>query len=399
MQREERIRQWEQSVPNQGKFDGLMDLAIPEAGHSQKGEQRLAAALAEEKSRVQSILSAVTDGVIPVDAQGRILAFNLAAERMFGYDAHEIVGKKLDCLLVPVAPGRMPQSTASCLDSLSAWNPEMTGFRKNGSTFPLEIGFNDVTWDNQRIILVTARDLSRQKQAEQDLARAHDQLESRVHQRTSELRATTARLSSLISKLNAGVLVENEGGKIILVNEAFCRLFNVTDPPESLRGQDSDHLIQEIGDLSLHPKAFYSRLIAILSNRQPVTGEEIALRNGRFFERDHMPILIEDEDYGHFWVYREITAQKAAFIELQRARESAEARLQAQTEFLARLRRKLQPPVESLLETIQDALMTKNGVEQTHQLRCALASTQTLHSLLAEAAMSEDPAFIAEDLV
>lgn len=400
MPTEERARQWEQRPPGiRGEFEALLfEQAYPDAGRAGQELQRLAHALSEQKVRLHSILGAITDGVVPVDEQGRIMAFNLAAERMFGYDAGEVIGKKIDALLAPTANEIPPPNSASCLEYLSAWNPEMPGLRKDGSVFPLEIGFNEVIWDAQRIILVTVHDISRQKQAEQELCRAHDQLESRVNRRTSELRATAARLSSLISKLNAGVLVENEGGKIILVNEAFCRLFNVDAPPESLRGQESDHLIQEIGDLSFDPRAFYSRLIAILSNRQPVAGEEIALRDGRFFERDHMPILIEDEDHGHFWVYREITDQKAALIEQRRARESAEARLQTQSEFLARLCRKLQAPVESLLEAIQGALATKEGDQQMHHLQCVRASAQALHSMLNELSMFNNPAPDSRDL-
>ncbi|WP_124749006.1 PAS domain-containing protein, partial [Alteromonas facilis] len=46
------------------------------------------------------------------------------------------------------------------------------------------------------------------------------------------------RYKALIKNLNDAVLVEDEHRKIIITNQAFCDLFNVPAPPESLLGAD-----------------------------------------------------------------------------------------------------------------------------------------------------------------
>ena len=53
--------------------------------------------LRDEAAFVQAIVRTVVDGVLTIDAQGIVRSFNPAAERMFGYQADEVIGKRSIC--------------------------------------------------------------------------------------------------------------------------------------------------------------------------------------------------------------------------------------------------------------------------------------------------------------
>ncbi|MEB3311530.1 MAG: response regulator [Snowella sp.] len=126
------------------------------------------------------------------------------------------------------------------------------------------------------------------------------------------LRTTTSRLSTLIQNLQAGVLVENESGTIVLVNPEFCRLFGINATADKLIGLDAGLVLLRMKTLLANPDQFHQCSTAIANRRENVTNEEILLRNGQIFERDYVPIFVEGEYYGHLWLYRDITAQKQA---------------------------------------------------------------------------------------
>ena len=55
--------------------------------------------LRESEARLRSIVDAAVDGIIVIDAHGRIEAFNPGAERLFGYRAAEVIGVNVSILM------------------------------------------------------------------------------------------------------------------------------------------------------------------------------------------------------------------------------------------------------------------------------------------------------------
>ena len=68
--------------------------------------KRAEQAVAEREARIRAILDTTVDGIITIDARGIIESFNLAAERIFGYAASEVVGQNVSegLLLYPLPP-------------------------------------------------------------------------------------------------------------------------------------------------------------------------------------------------------------------------------------------------------------------------------------------------------
>lgn len=164
------------------------------------------------------------------------------------------------------------------------------------------------------------------------------------------LQTAVARLETLIQNLQAGILVEDETGKIVLVNPEFCRLFNLPLPPERLVGERCQEVAQGAEALFVDPEGFLLRVGEILRRRRAVINEELTLKDGRILERDYAPIWVEETYSGHLWLYRDITARKQGETDLQRSHALLQMISRAQSQFIAAT----QPDIlfEDLLENL-----------------------------------------------
>ena len=100
--------------------------------------QRTEIALEESAKRLKAVVDTAVDGVILIDMQGIVTMFNPACERLFGYRAHEVVGRNVK-MLMP-----RPSWRADCFSNylhtgdrkIIGIGREVVGLRKDGTTFP-----------------------------------------------------------------------------------------------------------------------------------------------------------------------------------------------------------------------------------------------------------------------
>lgn len=137
-------------------------------------------------------------------------------------------------------------------------------------------------------------------------------LEQEVTERTTELLTEQTRLRSLITNLDSGVLLENERRQIVLVNEHFCQLFNISAPPAALEGADCSQSAEQSKHLFVDPDAFVARIDELLAQREICSEEVLHLADGRFFGRTFIPVFFEKNYLGHLWKYWDVTASHQA---------------------------------------------------------------------------------------
>ena len=109
--------------------------------------RRAAQALRESEQQLESILNNAAEAVIVVSADGSIERFNLAAQRLFGYSAEEARGLNLRKLTVELAfdeAAGADERPAAWLQPLMGGRREVTGRRKDGSIFPLELALSEI---------------------------------------------------------------------------------------------------------------------------------------------------------------------------------------------------------------------------------------------------------------
>ena len=122
---------------------------------------------------LSAYLEAAIDCVILADASGRIVEFNPAAERTFGYSRKEALGRTMAELIVP--PSLRDRHTAAFArfvktreGSMLGRRVELTGMRADGSEFPVELALSQV--ESEPVLICGAlRDISAMKQAESHL--------------------------------------------------------------------------------------------------------------------------------------------------------------------------------------------------------------------------------------
>ena len=130
--------------------------------------------LRAERTRHQAMLDVALDCVVSIDEDGRVIEFNPAAERTFGYSAAEAIGKDLAELIVPPElRERHRRGFARYLDTgvpkVLDQRIELTGMRSDGSTFPVELTITRIDLPDQPGFAGYLRDITDRKKAEEEL--------------------------------------------------------------------------------------------------------------------------------------------------------------------------------------------------------------------------------------
>jgi PAS domain S-box-containing protein len=117
----------------------------------------------------RAVLDHAVDGMIVIDDDGRVHAFNPAAEKIFGYQAPEMLGENLQRIVAP------PDHVLYKLISIGR---EATGIRKGGAAFPMDMTSGQMQLSGRRMYILIVRDVTRRKQIEDELRSARDAAEA-----------------------------------------------------------------------------------------------------------------------------------------------------------------------------------------------------------------------------
>ena len=125
-----------------------------------------------------------------------------------------------------------------------------------------------------------------------------------------KIKASEQRLSTLITNLQTGVLLEDENRKMVLANQKFCDLFAIPIAPHKLTGVNCKKSLEKYKHLFVEPDKLVKRVDYILERKELVLSDELELVDGRTLERDYIPLFIDDVYKGHLWTYNDITLRK-----------------------------------------------------------------------------------------
>jgi PAS domain S-box-containing protein len=130
----------------------------------------------QAEARTRSIIDNMLDGLITMYGNGTVESINIAATRMFGYKPPEIVGENIHRLIE--FPKSQDWTDAGqeefAFDIRDASSPqkELTGRRKDGSTFPLAISLSDMKLGDNLLLIATVRDITEEKIRKNEALRA-----------------------------------------------------------------------------------------------------------------------------------------------------------------------------------------------------------------------------------
>jgi PAS domain S-box-containing protein len=126
------------------------------------------------ESRLRAMLEAALDAVVTMDARGRVLDWNHAAETTFGYRAHEAIGRDMADLIVPASlRAKHRTGLARYLESqqqvILDRRLELSAVHKNGTEFPVELTITRIGLLGPPTFTGYLRDITDRRRAEADL--------------------------------------------------------------------------------------------------------------------------------------------------------------------------------------------------------------------------------------
>jgi PAS domain S-box-containing protein len=161
--------------------------------------------LRDSEERMRAIVNTAQNGIITIDDKGTIENLNPAAARMFGYRAQDVVGRNVTLLM----PERYHQQHDTGLKNylktgqskVIGIERELTGLRKNGSTFPMEVTVSEITVAGRRMFVGVLHNITNRMRSAERQATLIAELDHRVKNvlaRVAMLAATTRKGSTSI---------------------------------------------------------------------------------------------------------------------------------------------------------------------------------------------------------
>lgn len=126
-------------------------------------------ALQLESVKSHKIVEMAAEGIVSIDTEGRVLSFNRAAQRIFGYNEAEVIGKNVKMLMPQPHQERHDGYLSRYLQNGEAHiigsTQEVHGLRKDGASFPMELAVSEVKLGDTHLFTAMLRDITEQKTA------------------------------------------------------------------------------------------------------------------------------------------------------------------------------------------------------------------------------------------
>src|SRR6195952_837621 len=170
----------------------------------------------ENAALLIAIIQNAIDGIITIDERGKIESINPSACKLFNYSPEDVIGKNVSMLMPPPDKEQHDeylnryQRTGHA--HIIGVGREVAGLKKDGSIFPFRLGISEVQYSGRKIYTGFIHDLSREKEAENQLKEYAAHLEEQVEERTQSLNATVEALQTAKEEVSLSLEKEKELG-------------------------------------------------------------------------------------------------------------------------------------------------------------------------------------------
>lgn len=324
--------------------------------------QQTTSALRESEKKYRYLVQDANSIILQVDKHGKIIFINEYAQHFFGWNESEILGLNLLNTIAPKNenPGRnlatMIEDASQNQHSEQGSRSEYETTRKNGERVW-------VSWSNRIIhddqgrftgFLCVGTDISERKRAETSLKEAHASLETKVAERTAELRLSNDNLKSEIAErrhtedrlhnqllltqalfeaIPSPVFYKNRKGEYLGCNQAFEKAFGLSR--QRIMGATVyDLMPKDLADIYYAQDEALFREPGLQIYESQVGLADGARRNVIFYKATFTDA--SGELSGLVGVVLDITERKQMEEALRRAHDELEERVRERTAELAR---------------------------------------------------------------
>jgi len=301
------------------------------------------------EARQAAILETALDAIITIDHEGRVVEFNPAAEKLFGYAGADVRGRDIGQLVVPprlreAHRSGMARYLSTGEGPVLGKRIEMPALRADGSEFPVELAITRIPTDGPPLFTAYLRDIGERNRLEESL------------------RASEGRFRGLMEQAPFSIQVFAPDGRAIRVNRAWEELWGVT--------------LEQIGDYNILEDRQLDRKGVLPFIRKGFAGESARVPAIRYDPNETIPDRTRHKEPSRWvaaiiyplkdtrgvirevvLVQDDITARKRAEEALLVVHRELEERVADRTAELARTSEFL----HALLENVQDGIVACNA--------------------------------------
>ena len=203
-------------------------------------------------------------------------------------------------------------------------------------------------------------------------------LEEKVAARTAELRASEAHLRTIIETSPSSICLLSPDGVILEINPSGISFVEAASSTSVIGGRMSQFIPPEYHEI------FHNLLDRASGNSESIEYEMIGLNGGRRWISSRATPLRRDggQAVPRLLFSRDITRNKQAEAQMQRAKEVAEAASRAKSEFLANMSHEIRTPINAIVGMTDLALDTELTREQREYLSTVKAATDSLLNII-----------------
>ena len=334
-------------------------------------DRQFAAEIEQKNELVTLLLDSAPEAIYGADTNGKCTFCNRSFVRLLGYESPaEVLGKDLH----PLIHHTKPDGTAYPAKECRAWAAFRTGsathvddevlWRKDGSSFPAEYWSHPIHQQGRMIgAVVTFVDITARKRVE------------------SALRESEQRLRAIFDGAPTGIAIMEIRSRKLAANRTYQRMLGCTE--EEM--QSTDILERLTHPADRQPGGLWYQAMLDGECAQLKAEKRYLLRDGKTVWASIELTLLQDAAGAPQFILGtavDITELKTTEIELQRAKEAAEAANQAKSTFLATMSHEIRTPMNGILGMTELVLDTDLTTEQREHLGLVRISAESLLSII-----------------
>lgn len=204
------------------------------------------------RSGYHGVFMAAPDGILIVDSSGVIRDVNPAAVAMFGYEEGEMRGEKVELLVPAAARSRHSEYREEYTESPHprpmGIGMELSGTRKDGVSFPVEISLSPLTVDGEELVIAAVRDVSQHRRlrrfGEGTLRAAEEErkkLARELHDDTAQQLATS------LLRIRLAQRTEDPGDRVTILDDLRSEILRTAESVRRIARGLRPPALQDVG--------------------------------------------------------------------------------------------------------------------------------------------------------